>query len=129
MSRMIFRNLYCEKCLLQFDNKYVFDQHLALVHGEKIVVKKEPMIKEENFEELQQSEKELSYPITHVLDKSFQCDKCNTFFKSKRNLKRHMDSVHEGKKPFQCNTCDARFARKSILNRHLDSVHKGKKPF
>ena len=104
MSQIILRDLYCEKCTLQFDKKYVFDLHMDLVHGEEIKVKKEQLIKEEKFEELQQSEKELSYPITHVMDKSFQCDKCDSFFKSKQNLKRHMESVHEGKKPFLCST-------------------------
>ena len=50
-------HLSCEKCFLQFDNKYVFDQHLALVHGEEIKLKKETMINEENLKWLQQNEK------------------------------------------------------------------------
>ena len=37
-------HLSCEKCFLQFDNKYVFDQHLALVHGEEIKLKKETSV-------------------------------------------------------------------------------------
>ena len=66
----------------------MFDLHLDLVHGEEIKVKKDQLIKEEKFEEVQQSEKELSYPITQVMDKSSQwCD-----------MKSHVASVHEGKK-------------------------------
>ena len=34
-------HLSCEKHFLQFDNKYVFDQHLALVHGEEIKLQEE----------------------------------------------------------------------------------------
>ena len=56
MSQIIY--LCCEKCFLKFDNKYELDQHLALVHGEEINVKKEPAIKVETFEELQNTEKE-----------------------------------------------------------------------
>ena len=40
MSQIILRDLYCEKCTLQFDKKNVFDLHLDLVHGEEIKVKK-----------------------------------------------------------------------------------------
>ena len=36
MSQIIFRDFYCEKCYLQFDKKNVYNQHLTLVHGEKI---------------------------------------------------------------------------------------------
>ena len=57
MSQIILRDLYCEKCTLQFDKKYVFDLHLDLVHGEEINVKKEPLIKEQKFKELQRSGK------------------------------------------------------------------------
>ena len=125
MSQIILRDLYCEKCTLQFDKKYVFDLHMDLVHGEEIKVKKEQLIKEEKFEEVQQSEKELSYPITQVMDKTFQCDKCNSFFKSKQNMKWHMESVHEGKKQFQCSICSASLAQKFDLKRHMESVHEG----
>ena len=49
--------MFCNKCTLQFDKKYVFDLHLFLVHGEKMPeVKVEPLISEDNFQELQASE-------------------------------------------------------------------------
>ena len=34
-------NFFCENCSLQFDNKYVFDLHLSLVHGKESEVKYE----------------------------------------------------------------------------------------
>ena len=61
MSQIIFRYLSCEKCLLQFDNKYEFDIHLELVHREEIKLKTETIIKEENLKWLQQSEKKLKF--------------------------------------------------------------------
>ena len=119
MSQIILRDLYCEKCTLQFDKKYVFALHLDLVHGEEIKLKKEPLIKEEKFEELQQSEKEIEKPN--------ECNNCGAAFQTKSGLNKHVTSVHEGKKPFQCSICDASFAEKAHLKRHIESVHEKKK--
>ena len=69
----------------------------------------------EKIEELKMSEKEFS---NHVVDKHFKCDKCNSFFKTKYKMKRHIESVHERKKPFKCNVCDASFAQNAKLVRH-----------
>ena len=55
------KDFFCEKCTLQFGKKYVFDLHLSLVHGEKIEVKSEPLVFEENLERIQISKKESSY--------------------------------------------------------------------
>ena len=81
MSQIILRDFYCEKCSLQFGKKYVYDLHLSLVHGQEIKVKKEPATCQEIFEDLEQSEKQSSEHITHEVDKSLQCDKCNSFFR------------------------------------------------
>ena len=48
-------DFFCTKCTLQFGKKYVFDLHLSLVHGEKMEVKIEPKICEDNFQDLQTS--------------------------------------------------------------------------
>ena len=55
------RDFFCERCSLQFSKKYVFDLHLSLVHGEKIEVKVESPICEENLQESQISETKFSY--------------------------------------------------------------------
>ena len=79
--------------------------HLAQVHEQEIKVKMDPTIIEEHFEELQHRKKLLSGDISNVVDKSFQCDKCNSFFKSKWNLKRHIESVHEKKLLLNLQNC------------------------
>ena len=120
-------DMLCNKCTLQFDKKYVFDLHLFLVHGEKMAeVKIEPVISEDNFQELQANE-----PVfpDHVVDIGLKCKTCDASFEGKGNLDRHVSSVHEGKKPFKCNICNASFARKNHLKTHVASVHEGKKPF
>ena len=43
-------DMFCNKCVLQFDKKYVFDLHLKLVHGEKIETKSESFIEPENLD-------------------------------------------------------------------------------
>ena len=63
-------NMYCEKCSLQFDKKYVFDLHLSLVHGENIEVKNEQLICDGNSEEPQINDvldKYLTPPIAEIL--------------------------------------------------------------
>ena len=67
MIKITAQNLFCNKCSLQFDKKYVFDLHLSLVHGEKIEVKSEPKICEENCQELQTNEQDLS--AEHLMTK------------------------------------------------------------
>ena len=116
-------NLFCQKCFLQFDKKYVFDLHLSLVHGEKIEVKKEPGNFQEKFQEPQIREKEFSDP---VMDKH-KCEICNTPFKKKESLKNHIASVHERKKPFKCSICDVSFTSKQNMSKHISSVHQGMK--
>ena len=59
-------DLFCEKCTLQFDKKYVFDLHLSLVHGEKVKVKCEPQDCKENHQEFQTPEN--NYSDLEVVD-------------------------------------------------------------
>ena len=60
--------------------------------------------------------------------KSFKCDVCKKFFKSKRTLTAHFKIVHGEKKAHICNICGTKFARKDYLDIHLRS-HTGEKPF
>jgi uncharacterized Zn-finger protein len=41
-------------------------------------------------------------------------------------MKRHVDSVHEGKKCHKCSICDRSFARKAHLDVHVNLIHDGK---
>ena len=114
-------DFFCNKCSLQFGKKYVFDLHLSLVHGEKMEVKIEPLISKENFQEPKTSEQVLSDHVvdTSLGDTGLKCTICYSIFKTKRNLKRHIDAVHESKKPFKRNVCDARFSQKGSLIEHV----------
>ena len=104
---------FCKKCTLQFGKKYVFDLHLSLVHGEKMEVKIEPIICEENFLNPQTSEQDFSaahevriepkiceenfqqpqtseqyFSAESVVDVSLKCDACDLLFETKKSLER-----------------------------------------
>jgi uncharacterized Zn-finger protein len=49
-------------------------------------------------------------------------------FPQKGNLKRHIESVHEGKKPYKCKLYEESLSVKRHLKKHIESVHDGKKP-
>ena len=53
---------------------------------------------------------------------TFRCDQCTSTFGERKNLNRHISSVHEEEK-FQCAQCAQIFNRQDHLNRHLP-VHK-----
>ena len=123
-------------------------------HEEKIKVKNEPLICEENITTPQKKKKKMFQILqtanatnmcdstfkskqtlkdhitsTHEEKKPFVCNICNTSFTQLVNLYSHVPSVYEGKKQFNCDTCCASFARKEQLNKHIEAVHEEKKPF
>ena len=58
----------------------------------------------------------------HEGKKSYQCQKCATFFTTKPGLIHHEKSVHEGIR-HHCQICNADFASTSHLNVHLKQTH------
>ena len=55
-----------------------------------------------------------------------QCPICHSYFSKNTDLKRHIETVHEGQKT-QCPSCQALFSRKTDLKRHIETVHEGKR--
>ena len=47
-----------------------------------------------------------------------KCDICGKMFESKRDFRRHIESVHEGKKENICDFCGKDFFMKSKLEMH-----------
>jgi uncharacterized Zn-finger protein len=82
----------------------------------------------EDLEELEEDPLNINSAV-HEGKKVFQCNVCNSGFKHKTSLFRHIDTVHEKKKPFKCTICEAGFTIKDNLKRHIHAVHEGKKPF
>ena len=119
------KNLYCEKCSLQFDKKYVFDLHLSLKHGKMIQVKTEPEIYTEKSQEPQMSEKSFSDHVES--EKSYNFETGNSKNEAKTRLKSQSESHSSGMKSYECIVCSVCFSNKVLLKRHISSVHeKGK---
>ena len=53
---------------------------------------------------------------------------CCKEYKSKFNLKRHVEFNHLGRKPFLCSTCGRLFVSKQNLTEH-QFIHSGIKPY
>ena len=62
---------------------------------------------------------------------TFICSLCNVKVFTKKDLKAHIASVHEGTKPYSCSirNCDSTFKTKKSLNRHINTIHERKKNF
>ena len=65
------------------------------------------------------------------LKKTYKCQDCDTFFETKRYLKRHVSKVHLKMKPlkkFICYECQAPFEQKQRLEYHMNKDHLNFKP-
>jgi uncharacterized Zn-finger protein len=60
--------------------------------------------------------------------KKYECHICNEDFTSKPSLKLHVSSIHE-EKTFECTVCSASFTQRGNLKRHIVSIHEGERPF
>ena len=60
--------------------------------------------------------------------KIFPCQNVSCEFRSKtrRDLRRHEESVHEGKR-YPCDQCEYKASMASNLHKHRESIHNGKK--
>merc|ERR1711956_118788 len=56
------------------------------------------------------------------------CTICGSSFAENRKLQIHIAAVHKKEKPFSCHLCGANFARKDKVNAHIKAVHEGIKP-
>ena len=107
---MNIRDFYCSRCSLQFDNKSIIDMHLSIVHGERIEIKEEEVICNENESNLDFKKKllcEIRDSDQHIVSqnaasKLFKCEICGNNFLQKSKMKQHIESVHDKKKQFKC---------------------------
>ena len=54
----------------------------------------------------------------------YPCEKCDKYYTYKCDLKKHIQSAHEGIK-FPCNNCGYKATHKQALLRHIKSIHEG----
>ncbi|CDF38089.1 unnamed protein product [Chondrus crispus] len=56
-------------------------------------------------------------------ERKHKCRTCESRFKNRGDLLRHVKVVHEGKRMYLCETCGKSFGHSGHLNRHIQSVH------
>ena len=61
---------------------------------------------------------------SHIDKVKFKCDNCEVTCSTKKNLERHIESIHQGLK-FPCNICDYEASTKASLKVHRESLHQG----
>lgn len=63
--------------------------------------------------------------VVEIDAKPFSCTKCSTRFKTKRNIKRHMQEQHsENPTRHQCWFCKRIYLNKANYNEHWQKTHK-----
>ena len=65
--------------------------------------------------------------LVNAEERLFQCDQCLTKFTMKKNLKVHIEAVHNKERKYQCDQCLKKFNRKRTLNVHIEAVHNKEK--
>ncbi|CAC5419816.1 KRAB [Mytilus coruscus] len=117
------RNHKCEECEKVFTQRYHLIRHVKNVHKKEL----------ENLvcgicNETFNSEYLLKRHVTRHGVMTYACEVCRKEFKTKRQMKEHILSLHAGVKPFKCDQCDKMFTRKYHLERHL-MMHAGTKDY
>ena len=131
----------CDQCGEKFLSKRELKAHILSVHEGKKVYRcsicqacfaaggkmKRHMISDHGKEHQNFKPKELlRMNLFHEIEKPQSCNKCGDVFDSKRELKVHNLSVHEGKKLFRCSICTECFDNSSKMKNHIVSVHEKK---
>ena len=55
----------------------------------------------------------------------YKCVQCHDEFRNKYKLQQHIKFVHEGVKKPKCPTCDKEFTSEHILKEHIKEIHEG----
>merc|ERR1711860_287648 len=117
------RKFACEVCGKMFLTHTTLHHH-RMVHDEKKFACQEPGCELKfvhNFNLLRHMRR------VHTTERNFKCEECDKAFKTKCNLKDHMDR-HRGVKKAFCEICKKGFWDNDKLNVHM-RTHTGVKPY
>ena len=102
------RSFGCSECDLKFKLKHHLKRHFSSVHdGKKFVDEWKKLKNKKNNEKI-------------------QCPKCEIKI-APNNLKKHIKRVHDRIFPFLCNKCGYKATDKFAVKKHIESVHDGKR--
>ena len=109
------KELFCEKCSLQFDEKAVYDIHFLIEHEN---------MNEQAFDVKNQEDNTLKPRTKNAKSNEVPLEQTA---QPKRKGK-HIASIHEGKKLYNCMLCDNNFIYRISLKEHICSVLKKNNP-
>ena len=114
----------CTKCGQEFDGKRSLSSHLIDSHGEGVKIKCKECGK--GFKKDPDYKRHL---LIHTGTKPFSCHLCNSKFRLKHQLVRHMEThLSKQDRPFSCTVCNKKFTSSTHLVRH-SRIHTGEKPY
>ena len=106
------RPFQCSQCHSSFTLKGNLKRHIQSVHtGQRSF---QCMQCDASFK----LKNHLTRHLTIHLDK-YDCDFCEKRFKTEMKRRVHVDKFHSDDRPFQCTQCDSTFKRKRNLNKHI----------
>ena len=118
------KNYKCDYCEKSFGSKQVLEKHTLNIHGQVIRC----YICETTLESGELCGKKFSTDFDlkrHISGHENKCPQCGQEFKHARNLKRHLETVHEGRRDYKCNSCEKSYGSKQELDRHTHNFHEG----
>lgn len=117
------RPFTCTPCNFSFKRRWQLRKHNETVHKKEKSKKFLCKICSWVGKSKEKLEAHKRLCVTNV----FQCDICKKMYGAKSSLEYHM-TAHSSERPFPCDLCDARFKHKRNVLKHILSVHKGQKP-
>ena len=120
----------CKKCNKEFDRKDSLRRHESGVHrmfDTNFSLAAQLLQVETDKWRCKQCKKEF-YDIRKLEDHLVlkdctenMCEYCQSNFKDKHNLTKHIQNIHLDNQPYICEKCKRRYSTRSSLNRHLKS--------
>ena len=120
------KSFSCEICKKLFSSKQSLKKHISSVHEAKKSLECKLVrcdLGDRDFSSKRNLHQHVK--LTHDI----KCKICESGFGTRRDLIRHVASVHEGKEYFECKICTKGFNSNMDLSRHLKFVHDKSKTF
>ena len=116
------QSVNCHQCKQSFQTKKYLNAHMKTYHQVPISKHKSTYKCPECDLEFETPKKRSDHKAKHRFENQ-ECNDCHTIFKSLKNLRKHIQMLHEFQEPQTCVQCNKVFKAKVNLNIHIRNVH------